>query len=160
LLAQNLDLLVTSEITIRTATLAEQKVLEVLQLRASLTNAGDRDALLANPDAIEIPLEQIAGGRVFVSEMDGATVGFSAIEPRADGETELDALFVEPTIRRRGVGRLLVDYCAEVARKQGSQALHVTGNPHAEDFYLACGFEQIGTVETRFGVGLLMRKEL
>jgi len=160
LLARNLDLLVTSDITIRTATLAEQKVLEVLQLRASLTNAGDRDALLANPDAIEIPLEQIAGGRVFVSEMGGAPVGFSAIEPRADGETELDALFVEPTFRRHGVGRLLVDYCAEVARKQGSKALHVTGNPHAEDFYLACGFEQIGTIETRFGVGLLMRKEL
>ena len=43
----------TSDITIRTATLTEQTVLEDLQLRASLTNAGDRDALLANPDAIE-----------------------------------------------------------------------------------------------------------
>jgi GNAT superfamily N-acetyltransferase len=158
--ARNLDLPVTSDITIRTAIRTEQKALEALQLRASLTNAGDRDALLANPDAIEIPLEQIAGGLVFVSEMGGATVGFSAIEPRADGETELDALFVEPTMRRHGVGRLLVEYCAEVARRQGSKALHVTGNPHAEDFYLACGFEQIGTIETRFGPGLQMRKAL
>ena len=157
---ETLILLVTSEITIRPATPTEQKALEALQLRASLTNAGDRDALLANPDAIEIPLEQIAGGRVFVSETGGATIGFSAIEPRADGETELDALFVEPTIRRHGVGRLLVEYCAEVARKQGSKALHVTGNPHAENFYLACGFEQIGTIETRFGPGLQMRKAL
>lgn len=158
--ARNLDLLVTSDITIRTATLTEQKILEALQLRASLTNVGDRDALLANPDAIEIPLEQIAGGRVFVSEMGGVTVGFSAIERRADGETELDALFVEPTVRRHGIGRLLVDYCAEVARRGGSKVLHVTGNPHAEGFYLACGFEQLGTIETRFGVGLLMRKKL
>ena len=149
----------TSNIIIRTATTAEQKALEALQLRASLTNDGDRDSLLANPDAIEIPLEQIAAGRVFVSELSGATVGFSAIEPRGDGETELDALFVEPDIRRHGVGRSMVEYCTEVARRQGSKALHVTGN-HAEDFYIACGFKRIGTIETRFGIGLLLRKEL
>ena len=120
----------------------------------------DREALLANPDAIEIPLEQIAAGRVFVSEVSGVTVGFSAVEPRPDGETELDALFVEPNARRRGVGRLMVEYCARVARTRGSKALHVIGNPHSEKFYIACGFKQIGTTETRFGIGLSMRKQL
>lgn len=151
---------VTNNIIIRTAAVAEQKALEALQLRASLTNAGDREALLANPDAIEIPMEQLAAGRVFVSQLSGVTVGFAAIEPRLHGETELDALFVEPNIRRHGIGRLLVEHCAEVARMQGSKALHVIGNPHAEDFYLACGFKQIGTIQTRFGIGLQLRKVL
>jgi GNAT superfamily N-acetyltransferase len=151
---------VTNYITIRSAAVIEQKFLEALQLRASLTNEGDRDALLAHPDAIEIPLKQITGGRVFVAESGATTVGFSAIEPRPDGGTELDALFVEPTVRRQGVGRLLVEYCAEIARSGGSKALHVTGNPHAEAFYRVCGFEQIGTIETRFGPGLLMRRGL
>jgi N-acetylglutamate synthase-like GNAT family acetyltransferase len=150
----------TSKIIIRAAVMAELQALEAVQLRASLTNAGDREALLANPDAIRIPLEQLAAGRVFVAELNGETLGFSAIEPRVDGQIELDALFVEPKIRRHGVGRLMVEYCAQVARKQGSIALHVIGNPHAEDFYLACGFEQTGTTQTRFGVGLQMRKEL
>jgi N-acetylglutamate synthase-like GNAT family acetyltransferase len=150
----------TSKIVIRAAVMAELQALEAVQLRASLTNDGDREALLANPDAIRIPLEQVAAGRVFVAELNGETLGFSAIELRVDGQTELDALFVEPKIRRHGVGRLMVEYCAEVARKQGSTALHVIGNPHAEDFYLACGFEQTGTTQTRFGVGLQMRKEL
>jgi GNAT superfamily N-acetyltransferase len=150
----------TTKIIIRTAIMAEQQALEAVQLRASLTNDGDRNALLANPDAIRIPLEQLAAGRVFVAELNGETLGFSAIEPRVDGQTELDALFVEPKIRRHGVGRLMVEYCAEVARKQGSTALHVIGNPHAEDFYLACGFEQTGTIQTCFGVGLQMRKAL
>ena len=36
---------------IRRAVVSEQKELEDLQMRASLTNAGDRDALLAHPDA-------------------------------------------------------------------------------------------------------------
>lgn len=149
-----------SNIIIRAATASEKKALEALQPRASLTNDGDRDALLANPDAIDLPLEQVAAGRVFVSELEGSTVDFSAIEPRLDGGTELDALFVEPNIRRHGVGRLLVEYCAEAARKQGSTTLHVIGNPHAEEFYIACGFKHIGTTQTRFGVGLLLRKEL
>jgi len=149
-----------SKIIIRAAVIAEQQALEAVQLRASLTNDGDREALLANPDAIRIPLEQLAAGRVFVAELNGETLGFSAIEPRVDGQIELDALFVEPKIRRQGVGRLMVEYCAEVARKQGSTALHVIGNPHAENFYLSCGFEQTGTIQTRFGVGLQMRKAL
>ena len=109
-------------------------------------------------DAIALPAEQIANGRVFVSECEGVIVGFAAVEPRADGESELDALFVDPHMQRRGIGRALIERCAEFARRQGSLALHVVGNPHAKTFYDECGFEVIGTTETRFGPGLLMRK--
>jgi len=145
------------ELRIRPADTSEQKVLEELQLRASLTNPGDRDALLAHPDAIEVPLAQIASGAVFVAEWKGTIVGFAALEPRTDGESELDALFVDPDMRRRGIARLLVEHCAQVARSQKSAALCVVGNPHALDFYTACGFQVKGTAETRFGTGLLMR---
>ena len=145
---------------IRYAIVSEKEMLEGLQLRASLTNAGDREAVLAHPDAIELPIEQLAGGRVFVAEWNGTIAGFSAIEPRADGGTELDGLFVEPKMRRRGIGRQLVEYCTEAARGKGSIALYVIGNPHAEEFYRQCGFKQTGTVATRFGVGLLLNKVL
>ena len=143
---------------IRLALPSEKLNLEQLQMRASLANEGDRDALLAHPDAIQLPVEQIAGGRVFVSEYEGAIVGFAAIEPRADGESELDGLFVEPRMQRHGIGKTLIEHCAEIVRKQGSTAIHVVGNPHATEFYSACGFEVIGTTETRFGPGILMRK--
>lgn len=145
---------------IRPAVAAERRALEALQWRASIANEGDRDALLRHPDAIDLPLEQIAAGGVFVLEQDGAIVGFSAILPRDDGDTEIDALFVEPSIQRRGIGRKLLEHCAEKARAMGSSALHVVGNPHAKQFYLACGFTIVGTFETRFGAGLLMRKKL
>jgi len=145
------------DLVIRPAVVSEQKELEDLQMRASLTNAGDRDALLAHPDAIELPLTQIAAGSVFVAEWNGAIVGFAAVEPREDGESELDALFVDPNMRRRGIARALIEHCAEVARGRKSAALCVVGNPHAKDFYTACGFRLIGTTETRFGTGLLMR---
>ncbi|HTF62037.1 MAG TPA: GNAT family N-acetyltransferase [Edaphobacter sp.] len=142
-----------SKFLIRCAIISEQKELEALQLRASLTNAGDRDALLAHPDAIELHIDQIAAGAVFVSERNGVIVGFAALLPRPDGDVELDGLFVDPDARRRGVGRSLVDYCVQIVR-----ALCVIGNPHAYDFYNACGFNVVGTIETRFGPGILMRK--
>jgi N-acetylglutamate synthase-like GNAT family acetyltransferase len=147
-------------VIIRTALLTEHEALEALQRRASLANAGDREALLDHPDAIDLPVSQIAAGGVFVLEQDGAVLGFCAILPRPDGDTELDALFVDPSTQRRGVGRMLIEHCAKVAHSAGSSALHVVGNPHAEHFYLACGFLTVGTFNTRFGPGLLMRRLL
>jgi GNAT superfamily N-acetyltransferase len=147
-----------NDVSIRLARGDEQAMLESLQRRASLSNPGDREALLAHPDAIEVPLEQIVAGSVFVAERDGAPAGFAAVVPRSDGGAELDALFVEPALWRHGIGRRLVDYMADVARTRGAGFLHVVGNPHAEGFYVSCGFRVIGTVDTRFGAGLAMRR--
>ncbi len=97
---------------------------------------------------------------MFVADRDGVIVGFAAVLPRPDGDAELDALFVEPSLWKQGVGRLLVDRCAEVARCRASRILHVVGNPHAEGFYAACGFRATGVVATRFGAGLSMERGL
>lgn len=149
-----------TDMCIRPARTDEQEMLESLQRRASLSNPGDRDALLANPDAIALPIEQIAEGCVFVAERDGTVVGFAAVIPRPDGGAEVDALFVEPHLWKQGIGRGLVDHIADVARARAASFLHVVGNPHAEGFYVSCGFRATGTVETRFGIGLAMRKAL
>ena len=78
-----------SEIMIRSAVQAERACLEALQRRASLANDGDRDNLLAHPEAITVPLEQIATDCVFVAERDGIVAGFAAVLPRPDGGAEL-----------------------------------------------------------------------
>ncbi len=150
----------SEHVSIRAALVEERASLEALQRRASLANPGDRDALLANPDAIAVPAEQIADGCVFVAEHDGVAVGFAAVVPRSDGGAELDALFVEPHLWKRGIGRQLVEHVVDVARARNASALHVVGNPHAEGFYVSCGFRVTGTVETRFGAGLGMEREL
>jgi GNAT superfamily N-acetyltransferase len=148
------------DVSIRAARSDEQALLEALQRRASLNNAGDREALLANPDAIALPIEQITDGCVFVAECDEGVAGFAAVLPRPDGGAELDGLFVEPRLWKRGIGRRLVDHVADVARARTASFLHVIGNPHAEGFYLSCGFRVTGTVDTRFGAGLDMRRPL
>src|SRR4051812_6866110 len=147
-------------VLIRPAVMSERQALESLQRRASLNNPGDRDALLANPDAIAVPSEQIAAGCVFLAERDGVVAGFSAGGPRPGGGAELGALFVEPHFWKHGLGRRLVEPVAKVARLRAATFLHVIGNPHAEGFYVSCGFRVTGTIDTRFGVGLDMRRPL
>ena len=147
-------------ITMRVAVAADQNALEALQWRASLNNPGDREALLANPEAIELPLSQIESGGVFIAEVVGSIKGFATILPRQDGNAELDALFVEPELWRQGIGRRLIEYCCFAAKTSGAVELHVVGNPHAEDFYIASGFKTLGTKQMQFGVGLLMKRGL
>jgi GNAT superfamily N-acetyltransferase len=147
-------------LSIRTAAASERVALEALQRRASLANPGDREVLLAHPDAIELPVEQIADGHVFVAETDGVIAGFAAVLLRPDGEIELDGLFVEPALQRRGIGRALVGYCMAYALERGASVLHVIGNTHAQAFYAACGFVGEGMQKTRFGEGLKLRKDL
>jgi N-acetylglutamate synthase-like GNAT family acetyltransferase len=107
-----------------------------------------------------LPVDQIIEGRVFVAEQGGKLMGFCAILPREDGDSELDALFVEPDSWRQGIGRALVEHSSNLAKSAGARHLHVIGNPQAEHFYTGCGFDVFGTQRTRFGVGLLMKRSL
>jgi N-acetylglutamate synthase-like GNAT family acetyltransferase len=149
-----------SEVMVRLAVASEHPTLEALQRSASLQNEADRDALLANPSANAFPIQQIVDGCVFVAERNGEIVGFSTVVPGEDGSSELEALFVDPRWWRRGIGRALVDHCSISAQKAGAKYLHVVGNPHAENFYTACGFEAVCTERTQFGIGLVMKRSL
>ena len=117
---------------------------------ASLSNAGDRDNLLAHPQYLVLGPEGLAEGRTYVAEEEGSLVGFATwIE--ADGGFELEDLFVDPGWRRRGIAAALVDRIAQVLRARGVQRLEVTTNPHALGFYRAAGFTDCGTADTVFG---------
>ncbi len=138
-------------IIIRSARPEERLALEELQRRAALALPDYREALLAHPEAIELPMAHIE--RSFVAERSGERLGFAVVLPRTDGNSELDGLFVEPACWKQGIGRLLV---AEAARRAAG-ALCVVANPTALGFYRSCGFERTGEAETQFGKGILMR---
>jgi N-acetylglutamate synthase-like GNAT family acetyltransferase len=149
-----------TEIVIRLATRHEQEALKNLQRRASLMWEEDREALLAHPDVIEVPLEQIEAGRTFVAERHGEIVGFGVVLPRSEGDADLDGLFVEPTVWKQGIGGLLVREAERLAVSEGAKSLYVISNPRTQGFYAACAFELIGEESTPFGIGLTMRKRL
>jgi ribosomal protein S18 acetylase RimI-like enzyme len=135
---------------IRRGTSADLAAASSVYRRASLSNAGDRDSLLAHPEYLILGPEGLAEGRTHVAEQDGSVVGFATWAETA-GAIELEDLFVDPGYRRRGIATALVSRIAEVVRALGAERLEVTANPHALGFYRAAGFADCGTAETVFG---------
>ena len=137
--------------TIRFARASERKALEDLQRRSSMHEPMYREQLAANPDAIELPAEQITAGLVRVAERQGVIVGFAVLFEPSEGACELDGLFVEPDAMRGGIGRVLVQDAARVARDRGATRIDVVANPQALAFYEAVGFTMTSAAQTRFG---------
>jgi GNAT superfamily N-acetyltransferase len=141
---------------VRPALIEEWHLLEDLQRRASLEPGPYREQLIANPDAIAVPMQQVERGQVAVADIDGQIAGF-AVVLYDDGKADLDGLFVEPELWRRGIGSALVADAAHEARRQGL-SLTVVASPEARIFYEKCGFTVEGGTETRFGPALRMSR--
>jgi GNAT superfamily N-acetyltransferase len=144
-------------LTIRSALSGERAELEELQWRASLAIEEDREQLLAHPEEVHLPAQRIERGDVLVAEADGAIAGFAVLIDQ-DGLAELDGLFVDPPLWRRGIGSALVDAAVHHARRRGLTMIAVVANPAARSFYEKCGFSVEGEVQTRFGSALRMSR--
>ncbi len=95
---------------------------------------------------------QLAAGpaieTVLVAEVDGHAVGFACLQMRRSicyTETwfELAELYVEPSCRRRGLGRRLVGLAERVAREHGASQVTLLvnkANAAAQEFYHAMGY--------------------
>ena len=139
-------------LTVRLARPEERQALEDLMRGASLALEAYREQLQAHPEVIELPAEQIASGDVFVAELDGRIAGFVAL---VGGE--IDGLFVEPDLWRRGIGAVLVEEAAHEVRRRGL-SLTVVAGPEARGFYESCGFVVEGDEATRFGPAFRMSR--
>jgi GNAT superfamily N-acetyltransferase len=148
-----------TDLLIRVAVADDFETVSDLFRRSSLSNAGDREVLLTNPDALAFDRASIREGRTRVAARDGAIVGFATTTLKGD-VAELDDLFVDPDWMRRGVARALVLDAVSVARSGGSTRLEVTANPHALDFYNAVGFVGDGQVATQFTPGTRMHLDV
>jgi GNAT superfamily N-acetyltransferase len=145
-------------VSIRTAALEDLAALRGVFRRASLSNEGDREVLLANRTALELPDGNVIEGRTrLATSSDGTVVGFATGVPHTDSALELDDLFVDPAHRRRGIARALLGDLAASARRDGITHIEVTANPHADRFYREVGFVVVGHADTEFGPAVRMR---
>ena len=140
---------------IRWSTPADLHALTDVFARASLSNEGDREALLVHPEALVLEGDGIAEGLTRVATNGDDIVGFSTAV-LVDGVLELQDLFVDPDWMRHGIGRELVQDAAAFAAERGFEAIAVTANPHAFFFYDALGFVADGEIQTAFGPGQRM----
>ena len=102
---------------IRWSTPADLPALTDVFARAALSNEGDRDALLAHPEALVLEGDGIAEGLTRVATNSDDIVGFATVV-LVDGVLDLQDLFVDPDWMRQGVGRHLVQDAAAIAARR------------------------------------------
>lgn len=143
---------------IRPAIPADHPRLEALLARASLATGEHVQDLLANPDALAIPPENLA--HTLVIERDGGIAGFCTLMPVTDERYEVDALFVDPCFWRQGLGARLLREAERRVGEAGARTLGVVSGRYAEPFYRAFGFEPDGEEMTRFGPATRLTKSV
>ena len=95
--------------------------------------------------ALTIDQFRMPGVRLWVAESGAAVVGSVALKDLGSGHLELKTMRVSPSVRRQGVGRLLLDHALARARRSGATRVSLeTGmapvfDP-ARSLYSAAGF--------------------
>lgn len=148
------------QVTVRLARTEEHQSLEALLTRAAMADEMYRAALLANRYQLTLPVEQIGAGQVFAADLEGRVVGVASVVFRNEGGVEIDGLFVEPELWRRGIGRALVGRCEGFARKAGASSLHALASHRSAAFYTAMGFQTVRAFENSFAPALVMVRQL
>jgi N-acetylglutamate synthase-like GNAT family acetyltransferase len=75
----------------------------------------------------------------FVATLDGAIVGFAALEIYSAKLAELRSLAVAPQCQGQGIGRQLVAACLDLAQQR--RVFEVMAITSTEEFFQRCGFD-------------------
>lgn len=117
----------------------------------------ERIADVASRDAVANVFIATDGDRILGSvtlEMEGRIGDEENSTPLLPDEAHVRVLGVAPGASRRGVGQLLMRYCADVARQNGKTRLTLNTsvkNSTAQAFYEAIGYKRLTDLELEDG---------
>jgi len=92
--------------------------------------------------------------QVWVADIGSRAVGFMILTPNTDGSLEVDWLDIHPNFQRMGVGTLLVQKAAKIAKTKKIEALSVHTWPTNEkmlNFSFKNGFEIFERIKNFYG---------
>jgi len=99
-------------------------------------------------------------GRIWIYELEGQPLGFSAADKRT---SNIWALFVLPAWEKRGIGKQLLREAVQWLWSEGARVIWLTTDPHtrAEEFYrrqgwTRCGVEHNGEIRYELKRRLLL----
>jgi ribosomal protein S18 acetylase RimI-like enzyme len=104
--------------------------------------------------------------QVWVAEVGTRGVGFMIVSPNNDGSLEVDWLDVHPDFQRTGIGTLLGEKAAKIAKAKKMKALSMhtwETNQKMLDFSAKNGFQVFERIKDFYGRGkdaLRLRKEI
>jgi GNAT superfamily N-acetyltransferase len=112
---------------------------------------------VATHQTVEVTRQRVAEGERWVAEMEGRVVGTVTFQPAAathGGDVydrpdvaSVHMLAVEPTVRRRGIGRALLERAESRARETGAAELALDTSEraaHLVALYRRWGYEVVG----------------
>ncbi|MFJ3310824.1 GNAT family N-acetyltransferase [Streptomyces sp. NPDC086549] len=144
-------------LVVRRAAVEDWAVLRSLRLRALEVDSdafgSTLDHELAQPEVFW--RERISQDAWFLAWANGQAIGTAAAVAAASGasaERQLDAMWVDPAYRGRGIANALTDAVCAWAKSQGATSLSLTvidGNETARRLYLRLGFRPTGEREPR-----------
>lgn len=132
--------------TLRHADPSEAGLLTALALRSKAHWGYPDEFMAACRKELTYDGRYLSSHEVFVIETGGSVEGFCTLESLDGGDVELGGLFVEPRSIGKGLGRALLRHAIAAARGAGVRRMVVHTDPHAKDFYLACGAVEKGSV--------------
>jgi len=128
---------------LRKPELHELGVLSDLIMRSKAVHGYDAAFMEACREELTLTPEKIARGPIIIAELDGAPAGVAQLMPY-NGEWHLELLFIDPKHMGQGIGRRLMAWTVEEARRLGAKELHIEADPDAAAFYLKMGAARRG----------------
>ena len=123
----------------------EDRILALMRLIPANVNLGEDEL-----QAARVRFRESTALEVLIAESQGELVGFlvlSYVSALTGLRAWIDDIAVDPSYRRQGIGRALVEAAIQRASRRGATHLFMDtsrGNPDAQRFYRACGFAEDG----------------
>lgn len=104
--------------------------------------------------------KKLAGELTLIATLQGSPVGFAALKDN----TEIDMLYVHPSVAGQGVGAMLCDALEKLAGARGTPSLVVDASDSAVDFFKKRGYvaqqRNSVTINGEWLANTTMKKEL
>ena len=129
---------------VRTATLADLPGIAALCLRSKAVWGYDTAFLAAAEPELTCTAADLDTTAIGVAEGDAGLAAVAQVETE-NQTADLLQLFVEPSLIRSGLGRIMFEWAVTRAKAMGAKAMTIEADPFAEQFYLRMGATRTGT---------------
>jgi GNAT superfamily N-acetyltransferase len=144
-------------LTIRAPTIDELSSLSDLCFRSKAVWGYDEEFMEACRGELSFEPRDLALTPIAVAEHNGKPIGVAQVRV-VDGEADLLKLFVEPGALRSGIGKALLVWAADVAKKLGATQLTIDADPDAAPFYRRMGAYDVGEAPSGSVPGRMLPK--
>jgi GNAT superfamily N-acetyltransferase len=100
------------------------------------------------PDAGEDQEDQV---HAMITDASGAALSVGRIIFKPNGEAQVRSMATEESHRGQGLGRRIIEYLEQAARRRGVTAITLNAREAAEPFYARLGYEPTGEGPLLFG---------